>query len=162
MFVCLHIYFNNPLKSSFYCWSSLHVILPLLLSHYHSGPDPPVIDVISSSSQSQLFVSWTSHCTNDSCDGLSNDKKPKKYIITYASTDDGISYSEEVLSEPEGSNYPPTSITLQKNVKSNAQYSVTVMTMTYQKGNKGIYSDTSDVATNVTSKYITIAVAKRQ
>ena len=34
------------------------------------------------------------------------------------------------------------------------------MTMTYQEGNKGIYSDASDVATNVTRKFIIIGVAK--
>ena len=153
MFVCLQINFSNPLKSIFYCWSSLYVILRCLLSHYCLGPDPPVIDVISSPSPSQLFVSWTPHC-NDPCDGLANDKKPKKYIITYTSTDDGISYSEEEVSSPQGSNYPATSITLEKNIKSNTQYNVTVMTMTFQSGNKGIYTDASESATNVTRKFI--------
>ena len=94
------------------------------MSHYCLGPDPPVIDVISSPSRNQLFVSWTTHCTNDSCDDLGDDKRPKKYIITYTSTDDGKSCSEEVLSEPHSLNYPATSITLEKNVKSNARYDV--------------------------------------
>ena len=155
MLVCLQINFSNPLKSSFYCWSSLHVILRCLLSHYCLGPDPPVIDVISSPSPTQLFVSWTPHCTNDLCNDLGNDRKPKKYIITYTSTDDGISYSEEEeVSAPQGSNYPATSITLEKNIKSNTRYSVTVMTVTYQSGNKGIYSDASETATSVTRKFI--------
>ena len=99
-------------------------------------------------------MSWTPHCTTDPCDGLGDDKKPKKYIITYTSTDDGISYSEEEVSAPQGSNYPATSITLEKNIKSNKQYNVTVMTMTYQSGNKAFYSDASESATNVTRKSI--------
>ena len=113
----------------------------------------------SSSNPSQLFVSWTPHCTNDPCDGLGSDKKPKKYIITYTSTNDGKRYSEEVVSEPENSNYPPTSITLEQNVKSNTEYDVTVMTMTYQSGNKGIYSDASDIATSITRKFVIIVDA---
>ena len=139
------------MKFSFYCWSSLYVILRSLLLRYYLGPESPVIDVISSPSSNQLFVSWTPHC-NDPCDGFDGDKKPKKYIITYAPTDDGKSGSKVVLPEPEGSNYPPASITLEQNVKSNTEYNVTVMTVTYQSGNKGIYSDESDIATDVTRK----------
>ena len=146
------------MKFSFCCWSSHYVIRRSLLPRYYLGPDPPVIDVISSPSPNQLFVSWTPHC-NDPCDGLSNEKKPKKYIITYTSTDDGKSDSTEVPPEPQSSNYPPTSITLEQNVKSNTEYNVAVMTMTYQSGKKGIYSDKSDIATSVTRKFIFIVDA---
>ena len=124
--------------------------------HYYLGPHPPAIDVISSPSPNQLFVSWTPHC-NDPCGGFDDDKQPKKYIITYTSTDDGSNITSEVL--PEGSNFPATSIKLEQNVKPNTEYDVTVMTMTYENmKQQRIFSDASDVATNATRKFIIVVV----